>query len=74
MPAVTTAGAKYAHRKNTDGTFDSICLTCFRTAGSSLTENGLLSHEAHHVCRPADLWHAQHELRTKVMAAVRAAI
>ena len=73
MSSVTTAKASYAHRKNTDNTFDSICLTCFRTAGSSLTENGLLSHEVHHTCRPADLWHAQHELRAKMMRASRAA-
>ena len=74
MPAVTTARANYAHRKNTDNTFDSICLTCFRTAGSSLIESGLISHEVHHTCRPADLWHARHELRAKMMWAVRAAL
>jgi hypothetical protein len=74
MSAVSAARAKYAHRKNTDGTFDSICLTCFRTAGSTLTENGLLSHETHHVCRPADLWHAQHELRAKMMRALGVAV
>ena len=70
MSAATAARVKYAHRRNTDGTFDSICLTCFRTAGSSLIEKGLLSHEAHHACRPADLWHVQLELREKMMRAV----
>lgn len=65
-----TIRAKFAHRKNTDGTSDSICLTCYRTAGSSLIENGLLSHETQHICRPVDLWYAQHELRAKMVRAM----
>jgi len=74
MSSATTTKASYAHRKNTDNTFDSICLTCFRTAGSSLAENGLLSHEVHHTCRPTDLWHAQQEFRAKMMWAARATL
>lgn len=65
-----TPRVKFAHRKNIDGTFDSICLTCYRTAGSSLIENGLESHETHHICRPVDLWYVQHELRTKMVRAM----
>lgn len=64
MSAVASR-VKYAHRKNHDGTFDSICLSCYRTAGSSLIENGLLSLESGHACDPVDLWHAQDALRTK---------
>lgn len=65
-----TMRVKFAHRKNTDGTCDSICLACYRTAGSSLVEHGLLSHETHHTCRPVDLWYAQQEMRAKMVRAM----
>jgi hypothetical protein len=69
MSAVATR-VKYAHRKNHDGTFDSICLACYRTAGSSLIENGLFSLECSHACDPVDLWHAQNALRSKAATRV----
>ena len=43
-------GKKFAHRANRDGTFDSICLQCFRTVASSANEAELGGPEGEHVC------------------------
>ena len=40
----------YAHRKNEDGTFDSICLYCFRTIASAKDESDLGVREKRHSC------------------------
>jgi hypothetical protein len=40
----------FHRRRNDDGTFDSICLACFRTAASSPEESELNSLERGHVC------------------------
>lgn len=40
----------YAHRKNQDGTFDSICLYCFRTIASAENESDLDASEKRHSC------------------------
>jgi hypothetical protein len=40
----------FAHRLNSDGTADSICLFCFATVGSVLTERELEAGEATHFC------------------------
>ena len=72
--STTAPRNKYVLRKNADGTFDSICLSCYRTAASSLTENGLLSLQAAHACDAVDLWHAQHVARAKMTAAAGMAV
>jgi hypothetical protein len=42
----------YAHRRNADGTFDSICLFCFRTIASAEDESELAMNEKRHSCQP----------------------
>jgi hypothetical protein len=45
----------YLHRANPDGTFDSICIRCFKTIASAVTESGLAGPEVDHVCAPSSL-------------------
>ena len=45
----------YPHRPNKDGSFDSICLTCFATIKTAQTEYELLEPEGKHVCIPSAL-------------------
>jgi hypothetical protein len=40
----------FHHRKNTDGTFDSICPVCFRTVASAKNESQLAELEHEHIC------------------------
>jgi hypothetical protein len=40
----------YAHRCNTDGSFDSICLHCFQTIASAPIDAALAEHEMQHRC------------------------
>jgi hypothetical protein len=40
----------YAHRCNTDGSFDSICLHCFQTVASAPIGAALVEHEMQHRC------------------------
>lgn len=40
----------FHRRRNEDGTFDSICMLCFRTAASAPEESELSSLERGHVC------------------------
>jgi hypothetical protein len=47
-PAATT----FVHRKNSDGTVDSICLFCYLTIGNEKSEGALISHEREHACSP----------------------
>jgi len=41
---------EFAHRCNADGSFDSICLFCFHTVGTTATEPELGPFEARHDC------------------------
>jgi len=41
---------EFAHRCNADGSFDSICLFCFHTVGTTMTELELLPFEDGHDC------------------------
>jgi hypothetical protein len=45
----------FPHRPNKDGSFDSICLTCFATITTRQTEYELLEPEGKHVCIPSTL-------------------
>jgi hypothetical protein len=43
----------YPHRRNRDGSFDSICLNCFATLATAKTEADLLELDKRHICQPA---------------------
>ncbi len=43
----------YPHRRNRDGSFDSICLTCFMTVATAKTESELADADAKHICESA---------------------
>ena len=40
----------YPHRQNKDGSYDSICLTCFLTISHANTETELKEQEKAHLC------------------------
>ena len=40
------------HRRNDDGTWDSICLGCFKTIARAKSETELREQEFEHVCFP----------------------
>jgi hypothetical protein len=42
--------ADYTHHKKADGMWNSICMTCYRTAAASRTEPELRETEAMHKC------------------------
>jgi hypothetical protein len=42
--------AFFPHRRNKDGSFDSICLKCFATVASHKTEEELEAEDKNHVC------------------------
>ena len=41
---------RFPHRRNRDGSYDSICTLCFTTVASSETEEELGEAEAKHIC------------------------
>jgi len=43
----------YPHRHNEDGSYDSICTTCYATVASSWEETALAEHESAHTCDSA---------------------
>jgi hypothetical protein len=45
----------YPHRSNGDGSFDSICFTCFATVVYAKTEAELAEYDKNHVCDSAFL-------------------
>lgn len=47
----------YKHRQNKDGTFDSICLRCFRTVASAPNEESLNNIEPNHHCSEPEVRH-----------------
>jgi hypothetical protein len=40
----------FPHRRNKDGSFNSICLKCFATVASHMTEEELKDQDKNHVC------------------------
>jgi hypothetical protein len=40
----------YPHRHNRNDTYDSICLTCFATVATTLTEPELAVYDRKHIC------------------------
>jgi hypothetical protein len=51
----------FAHRRNFDGNYDSICTRCYATAASAGNEETLSSSEAAHVCEPRGVYLADHD-------------
>ena len=47
--------SSHPHRTNFDGSFDSICPTCFATIANTLNESELADHEINHICNPSFL-------------------
>jgi len=45
----------YPHRRNRDGSFDSICLTCFATVAHKDTEAELLPLDSLHIDKPTSI-------------------
>jgi hypothetical protein len=43
--------AQYFHRRNSDGSFDSICGLCFLTVANGASREKLVTEEATHLCR-----------------------
>jgi hypothetical protein len=43
----------YPHRRNRDGSFDSICFTCFATVVYAKSEAELVEYDRNHVCLPS---------------------
>jgi hypothetical protein len=56
MTAILVTQRAIPHRANPDGTFDSICLDCFRTIGTEKRETDLRRREEAHVCDEDDLY------------------
>jgi hypothetical protein len=40
----------FPHRRNADGTFESICINCFLTVGHARSEAELAESEENHIC------------------------
>lgn len=52
-PLFSRFSRQFPHRKNADGTWDSICSKCFRTVATAAFERNLADAEATHVCLPS---------------------
>jgi hypothetical protein len=50
------AGSRFPHRRNADGSYDSICIVCLATVASTLKEERLYFLESAHVCDPMRLY------------------
>ncbi len=57
-----TLNTRYPHRRNGDGSFDSICTACFATIGRAKDESRLAEQERNHSCRRSPLsdWDFNH--------------
>jgi hypothetical protein len=49
----------FAHRRNADGSYDSICTKCYATIASAAREEALSSIESAHVCDPFYVYRAE---------------
>lgn len=59
----------FVHLHNDDGTFDSICPSCFHTIAQSAREAGLQNAEDSHVCDPSLVAH--YRVLSKAVSAYR---
>ena len=60
---------QFPHRHNNDGTFDSICDTCFVTIARVKEETELIPFETRHVCDPVSLYWASQGFSTSSLIA-----
>jgi len=60
---------QFPHRHNNDGTFDSICDTCFVTVARVKLETDLIPFETRHVCDPVNLYWAGQGFSASTMIA-----
>lgn len=51
MTTADWTSARFPHRENDDGTFDSICPVCFRTVARAPRQEELAELERIHVCK-----------------------
>lgn len=54
MAAEVLGANQYAHRRNFDGTLDSICKLCYLTVARAYREVDLLQLEIRHICQPVE--------------------
>jgi hypothetical protein len=52
---VLTLPTFFPHRRNRDGSFDSICLNCLVTIANARNEPDLAKFDKYHVCNPSTL-------------------
>jgi hypothetical protein len=52
---VLTPPTFFPHRRNRDGSFDSVCLKCLLTIAKAKTEADLAKHDRYHACNPSIL-------------------
>jgi hypothetical protein len=52
---MTDNSTLHPHRQNEDGSYESICSTCFATVARSMVEVGRSEDEAAHACSPSFL-------------------
>jgi hypothetical protein len=43
---------RFAHRRNADASFDSVCLACLLTVGTAMADAALQHLESDHHCKP----------------------
>jgi hypothetical protein len=55
----------FAHRQNSDGSYDSICGVCFAKVALGKKETDLESAEAAHICRGFNLGRLLHPVEKK---------
>lgn len=55
MSPALSAGARFAHRSNRNGTTDTICRQCFATVATAIWEADLDRAERTHTCDPCML-------------------
>jgi hypothetical protein len=69
------ATTNFPHRHNSDGSYDSICKTCYATVASAQNEEALSSPELVHVCDSFALYRANQgfPVRTPISWSVGAA-
>jgi hypothetical protein len=52
---MTPTALFFPHRRNRDGSFDSICLNCFLTVAKSFSESELEEFEEKHYCKHSSM-------------------
>jgi hypothetical protein len=50
-----TPATFYPHKRNKDGSYESVCMNCFQTVGTSQSEEELTELDKAHTCSPSPL-------------------